>query len=238
MFPALATAGAGTNPLEAMMGRPSSPLVIKQDALEAALAIIDADGLEAFSVRRLADELGVTGPSIYHHFGSKAELIAQVAELALSSAWEPRGEGDSWQDWLRASAHALRAALVRHPALVPLSADPHAAALMARMLGTWAARLMEQIPAESVLPLLEPIIQLAVGSAVHHAAAARAESPAGASQDPLGEAERTRAISSRDCFGIAVDSVLIGLGNALPAPTADVATSGAEPPGGDRKSVV
>ena len=43
-----------------------------------ALEVIDADGLDAMSLERLADELGVKAPSLYHHFHDKAEILAAV----------------------------------------------------------------------------------------------------------------------------------------------------------------
>src|SRR5262249_31540034 len=61
---------------------------------EEALRLIDADGLERLSMRRLGAELGVEGMAIYHHFGNKAELLDGVLELLLEELEvPPEGEG-------------------------------------------------------------------------------------------------------------------------------------------------
>ncbi|HTC82023.1 MAG TPA: helix-turn-helix domain-containing protein, partial [Acidimicrobiia bacterium] len=60
------------------MARPSKPLISKDASARAALEIIDAEGLEALSLERLAKELGVRAPSLYHHFADKAEILARV----------------------------------------------------------------------------------------------------------------------------------------------------------------
>lgn len=51
---------------------------------EAATAIVDRDGLEALSMRRLGAELGVEGMAIYRHFPNKAAVLAGVVEVLLA----------------------------------------------------------------------------------------------------------------------------------------------------------
>ena len=50
------------------MARPSKPLISRDACARAALEIIDAEGLDALSLERLATEIGVRAPSLYHHF--------------------------------------------------------------------------------------------------------------------------------------------------------------------------
>jgi AcrR family transcriptional regulator len=52
--------------------------------VSAALALVDSEGLEAVSTRRLAAELGVTGPSLYNHVGTKEELLDDVVDTVLA----------------------------------------------------------------------------------------------------------------------------------------------------------
>lgn len=54
-----------------------------QDVIDAATAVLDADGAEALTMRRLADELGMRAPSIYKHVRDKATLEAALIEDAL-----------------------------------------------------------------------------------------------------------------------------------------------------------
>jgi AcrR family transcriptional regulator len=47
---------------------------------QAALAMVDRDGVDKFSMRRLADDLGVTPMAVYHHFENKAEILQAAAD--------------------------------------------------------------------------------------------------------------------------------------------------------------
>ena len=60
------------------MPRPSSPLISRDAVVEASLRIIDADGLDAFSLPRLARELSVQTPSLYYHFRDRADILRTV----------------------------------------------------------------------------------------------------------------------------------------------------------------
>ena len=66
------------------MARPRQSLLTRQRIVEVASALVDAEGLEAVSVRRLATELGVRGPSLYNHFATKAEILDAVADAVVS----------------------------------------------------------------------------------------------------------------------------------------------------------
>jgi AcrR family transcriptional regulator len=90
---------------------------LTRDAIAAAaLDLIDRDGLEEFSTRKLGQALGVEAMSLYHHFPSKGELLDAVSERLMAEValptWAPGGD---WIDWLRQVAHAYRAAARRHP---------------------------------------------------------------------------------------------------------------------------
>jgi len=85
----------------------------------AALALADRDGLDALSMRKLANELGVGAMSLYNHVRDKADL----ERLLLNAVFEPMPEADSsasWEARAKAELRAVRAALERHPGLVPL----------------------------------------------------------------------------------------------------------------------
>jgi TetR/AcrR family transcriptional regulator, tetracycline repressor protein len=80
-----------------------------------ALRIIDADGLEQLSMRRLGAELGVEGMAIYHHFQNKAELLDGVLELLLEELEvPPDGEGTALER-LRRLFEGTREVAIRHP---------------------------------------------------------------------------------------------------------------------------
>ena len=52
--------------------------------VEVATAILDAEGLDALSTRRLAHELGVRAPSLYNHFGTKEEILDAVGDAIIA----------------------------------------------------------------------------------------------------------------------------------------------------------
>uniref|UniRef100_UPI00189226D4 TetR family transcriptional regulator n=1 Tax=Catenulispora rubra TaxID=280293 RepID=UPI00189226D4 len=66
------------------MARPRTPLLSRDGIIAAALALVDAEGLEALSTRRLAAELGVSGPSLYNHVATKDELIDAVVDCVVA----------------------------------------------------------------------------------------------------------------------------------------------------------
>ncbi len=101
-------------------GRPRSgeERLSRQAILEAALRIVDTEGLDAMTMRRLASTLGVNPMSIYHHLPNKAAVFAGLAELVFGQL-ESAAPDDSvpWQDELVDAARAYRAALRAHPNL-------------------------------------------------------------------------------------------------------------------------
>lgn len=104
------------------MPRPTSPLLSGGRMLRAGLEIIDAEGLEALSMRRLAQHLGVRAASLYNHVATKDELLQAIAEEVMSSV-DVSGFELDWATGLRTWARSYRAALAAHPNLVPFLAS-------------------------------------------------------------------------------------------------------------------
>lgn len=108
------------------MARPRKPLLSHDRIVAAASALVDAEGLAAVSTRRLAAELGVSGPSLYNHFRTKDEILEAVADATSAqvdlSMFET-GDARGWRTALRDWAVAYRAVLTRHPNIVPVLAQ-------------------------------------------------------------------------------------------------------------------
>jgi TetR/AcrR family transcriptional regulator, tetracycline repressor protein len=103
------------------MGRPKVPLIDRREAVAKALELIDRDGLDAFSIRTLGKELGVNGASLYHHFKDKDEILQGVRMLVVNEATgRVRSPKASWQDMVTKSVLGYRAALLKHPNVIPL----------------------------------------------------------------------------------------------------------------------
>jgi AcrR family transcriptional regulator len=95
--------------------------------LRTALKLIDRDGLDALSMRRLGAALGVEAMALYRHFASKEGLLEGVAEILLEELELPSAGTASWEEAWTALAHSYRRLAHSHPgafrvlALSPLS---------------------------------------------------------------------------------------------------------------------
>ncbi|WP_307134254.1 TetR/AcrR family transcriptional regulator [Streptomyces aurantiacus] len=105
------------------MARPRKPLLSTDRIVGAARTLVDAEGLAALSTRRLAAELGVSGPSLYNHFRTKDQILEAVADSVSAqvdlSMFE---DGRDWRTALHDWAVSYRAALRDHPNIVPVLA--------------------------------------------------------------------------------------------------------------------
>lgn len=86
----------------------------RSDIVATAIAVADADGTEAVSMRRIARELHVGAMSLYWYVASKEELHQLMLEKVQGESQAPEPSGD-WRADLRAYARNARAALLRHP---------------------------------------------------------------------------------------------------------------------------
>jgi AcrR family transcriptional regulator len=92
----------------------------RQAVLEAAVRLVDREGMTALSMRRLGAELGVEAMTLYHHVPNKSALLDGMIEQIVAEAVPPEFGAATWREDLRAYAHALMAALAAHPHAVPL----------------------------------------------------------------------------------------------------------------------
>lgn len=90
----------------------------KETIVLAALALIDQEGLEKFSLRNLANALGVYPTAIYWYVSSRDLLLAEVLGMVLSHLVPT--QQDRWQDYLREAMGNCRNAVRRHPNIAPL----------------------------------------------------------------------------------------------------------------------
>lgn len=87
--------------------------------LGTALNLVDSEGLEALSMRRLGQELGCDPMSLYRYAANRDALLDGITELVISELPTASG-GQDWQAQLRRIAHDLRLLALRHPNVVPL----------------------------------------------------------------------------------------------------------------------
>ncbi|MGV9631212.1 TetR/AcrR family transcriptional regulator [Streptomyces sp. NPDC003487] len=105
------------------MARPRKPLLSTDRIVETARELVDTEGLAAVSTRRLAAELGVSGPSLYNHFRTKDEILEAVADSVSAQVdLSMFQDGRDWRTALHQWAVSYRAALRDHPNIVPVLA--------------------------------------------------------------------------------------------------------------------
>ncbi len=125
---------------------PSTP-ISRDQVLRAALAIIDLEGVESLSMRRLGRALGRDPMAVYRYADTKTALLDGVVELVLGDLTVDSTD-DDWQSQLREVARRFRAIAVAHPHVVPLLVTrPLATPLALRPHGTLR-------PLEATLALL------------------------------------------------------------------------------------
>jgi len=140
------TGAAGIDASAAPAGRPEGPLS-RSVILHAALSIIDRDGIDALSMRRLSDEVRRDPTVLYRHVPSKAALLDGVVEIVLGQLRVDTADAD-WAAQLRTVAHEFRRLALAHPNVVTL--------LVTRPLATPLGQRLPGMlrPLEDVLALL------------------------------------------------------------------------------------
>ena len=93
--------------------------VSRRDVLEVAGQLVDEDGLDGLTMRRLAARLGVTPMALYNHAADKDDVITGVVDVALDQLPPPDPEAP-WEAQLRAVFTSLRDLYLRRPNLLPL----------------------------------------------------------------------------------------------------------------------
>jgi AcrR family transcriptional regulator len=103
----------------------------RERVLRGAVAVADAAGIGALTIRSLARELGVKPMSLYHYVANKDEILDGIVDLVFSEMELPSPGGD-WQAEMRRRAISTRRVLRRHPwaiGLMESRANPGAATL-------------------------------------------------------------------------------------------------------------
>lgn len=114
---------------------PRTPLT-RERVLAAALRLVDDEGIDALTRRRLGHELGRDAMALYRHAPDRAALLDGIVELVLQELEIPEG-GQDWQTQLSRTAHDFRGLALAHPHVVGLIVTrPLSTPLGLRPLGT------------------------------------------------------------------------------------------------------
>lgn len=124
---------------------PSGPLSRERIALSA-IEIADKEGLDAVTMRRVAEQLGAGAMSLYRHVSDKDELVAAMVDLVTDEYAYPDRSGIGWRDSMHALARQDWAAFLAHPWLLAATATvtpPFGTASLAAM--EWALSALEEL---------------------------------------------------------------------------------------------
>ncbi|HET9872086.1 MAG TPA: TetR/AcrR family transcriptional regulator C-terminal domain-containing protein [Propionibacteriaceae bacterium] len=118
-------------------GKPGQRTPLTRDqVLTTALRLVDEEGLEALTRRRLGQELGRDAMALYRHAPDRAALLDGIVELVLEELDIP-DDGQDWQTQLSRTAHDFRRLGLAHPHVVSLIVTrPLSTPLGLRPLGT------------------------------------------------------------------------------------------------------
>lgn len=95
-------------------------MVLSPDLIfSTALRVVDEEGLEALTMRHLAEEIGVATMSLYSHVATKEDLLLGVVNLATSQIHLPSPDVPAWEA-LKSVTREFRRVALCHPNLVPL----------------------------------------------------------------------------------------------------------------------
>jgi AcrR family transcriptional regulator len=94
--------------------KPKRRALSQELIVDTAMAIVDEEGLDGLSMRRLADRLGTGPASLYAHVSGRDELLMLLLERAAEDIVVPDPEPGRWAEQVREVAHSLRDALVPH----------------------------------------------------------------------------------------------------------------------------
>jgi AcrR family transcriptional regulator len=106
--------------VEVCVGRKQPRLPLSRERiLNAALALADAEGLDAITMRRLGEAMGVEAMSLYKHVTDKDDILDGIVERVLEAIELPQ-LGDEWRDAMHRRARSARAVFSQHPWAVGL----------------------------------------------------------------------------------------------------------------------
>lgn len=110
---------------------PRRPRLTRDRVLRAAVALADQSGIEAVSMRKLAEELAVVPMALYKHVAGKEELLDGMIDIVIGEVDPPASEA-GWKSAIRQRILSARRSLRRHPwapGVIESRADPSPAML-------------------------------------------------------------------------------------------------------------
>lgn len=136
--------------------RREQPALTQEQIVTEAIRLLDADGLEALTMRKLGAALGAVATAVYWHVANKDELLELVVDEVYGEIDVPEvTDPEQWRPAAEAAARSMRAMIVRHPWVAPTLADvgmnylgPNLMRISDEMLGVYLAAGFELTEAD------------------------------------------------------------------------------------------
>ncbi len=200
------------------MARPKEAILSRNLIRDQALAIIDEDGLDGLSMRRLAARLGVQAASLYSHFPNKEAVLEAIAERSTKHI-DPTGFSESWQTGLRTWANSYYAAIHWHPnaALVITAGGLERTAHLVQADQVHAGLLQHGWPAREATMVAVAVNFLVLGAATTASGQGNAGTPGLPSSEspPTAQLDQFADTIERASFTLALESLIRGFESAL-----------------------
>jgi AcrR family transcriptional regulator len=131
--------------------------------VDTAMAIVDEEGLDGLSMRRLADRLGTGPASLYAHVSGRDELLMLLLERTAADIVIPDPEPERWTEQVREVAYSMRNALLPHrdlagAAMANIPTGEHAMLYADRLLAILLAGGVDRRHAAMVIDLLPQLV--------------------------------------------------------------------------------
>src|SRR5690625_323114 len=175
----------------------AKPLMPVEVILERSLALLDAEGAEALTTRRVAAVLGISTRTLYQQVGSRDELIRALVARHFA---ELRLEFHEYQDWETTATNwclVLHQALLAHPFLNELMTVDDQAAVMNYVSALMNAALREGIPRAVAAECARALVNLTINHSVMEVRAQREPKLSGPSHADARRTEKNFLISIR-----------------------------------------
>jgi AcrR family transcriptional regulator len=194
--------------------RPAKPALSRQGIVDAAVSIMQAEGLDKVTMRSVAAALDTGPASLYVYVRDVEDLHAQILDAQLASVVAARPRKGTWQDQLKALLASYQQVLLRHAGIARMAlstqpSGPNYLALVDRLLA-----LLEEggVSRKAAAWGVDVLLLLPTASAVEHAP----KTPGRASHDLTALAAQIAAVDPRTFPHIAAsgDDLLSGDGEA------------------------
>jgi AcrR family transcriptional regulator len=94
---------------------PDQPALSRAGIVREAIVMLDAEGVDALSMRKLGARLNAGATSLYRHVATKDELMELAVDEVVAEITVPDADGAAWRDAAGETARSFRAATLRHP---------------------------------------------------------------------------------------------------------------------------